>query len=251
MQAFVHGNPETTAIWTALVDELGRRGVDDIVLLSPPGFGAPTPEGWVPHRENYVRWLVGELDALGGEVDVVGHDWGAGHVFGVLAERPELVRTWAADCGGIGHPDYVWHDAAQGWQTPDVGEQMVQAMIDADPAGRAAMLAGLGLSKEAARDVAGAMNPEMGRCILGLYRSARQPAMVELGRQLAARAATLPKGLVIVAPDDPYVGTPAMADHMATLMGADTVTLAGQGHWWMFADLDTVASALVAHWAAA
>jgi pimeloyl-ACP methyl ester carboxylesterase len=37
----VHGNPETDAIWGPLVDALGR---DDVVLLSPPGFGAPLPE---------------------------------------------------------------------------------------------------------------------------------------------------------------------------------------------------------------
>jgi pimeloyl-ACP methyl ester carboxylesterase len=37
----VQGNPETDAIWGPLVDALGR---DDVVLLSPPGFGAPLPE---------------------------------------------------------------------------------------------------------------------------------------------------------------------------------------------------------------
>lgn len=37
---FVHGNPETDAVWTPLLAELGR---DDVVRLSPPGFGAPLP----------------------------------------------------------------------------------------------------------------------------------------------------------------------------------------------------------------
>ncbi len=37
----VHGNPETDAIWGPLVDALGR---DDVVRLSPPGFGAPLPD---------------------------------------------------------------------------------------------------------------------------------------------------------------------------------------------------------------
>ena len=39
----VHGNPETDAVWGPLVRELRR---DDVVLLSPPGFGAPAPQGW-------------------------------------------------------------------------------------------------------------------------------------------------------------------------------------------------------------
>ena len=37
----VHGNPVTDAIWNPLVDALGR---DDVVRLSPPGFGAPLPD---------------------------------------------------------------------------------------------------------------------------------------------------------------------------------------------------------------
>ena len=34
---FVHGNPESSAIWNLLIPELDRQ---DVVLLSPPGFGA-------------------------------------------------------------------------------------------------------------------------------------------------------------------------------------------------------------------
>jgi pimeloyl-ACP methyl ester carboxylesterase len=39
----VHGNPETAAVWEPLRAALGR---DDVVCLSPPGFGAPVPDGW-------------------------------------------------------------------------------------------------------------------------------------------------------------------------------------------------------------
>ena len=47
MIVFVHGNPETAAIWDPLIAALGR---DDVVALSPPGFGAPTPDGWAAHE---------------------------------------------------------------------------------------------------------------------------------------------------------------------------------------------------------
>ena len=43
MVVLVHGNPETAAIWDPLIAELGR---DDVVALSPPGFGAPVPDGF-------------------------------------------------------------------------------------------------------------------------------------------------------------------------------------------------------------
>ena len=36
---FVHGNPETADIWDLLIPKLNR---DDVITLSPPGFGAPT-----------------------------------------------------------------------------------------------------------------------------------------------------------------------------------------------------------------
>jgi hypothetical protein len=35
-KVFVHGVPETSAVWSPLVDELSTRGVTNIVLLSPP-----------------------------------------------------------------------------------------------------------------------------------------------------------------------------------------------------------------------
>jgi pimeloyl-ACP methyl ester carboxylesterase len=245
-RAFVHGNPETSAIWRPLVDSLAARGVTDVVLLSPPGFGAPVPDGWPATREAYRDWLIGELEALGGDVDLVGHDWGAGHVFGVLAERPELVRTWAADCIGLVAPDYEWHDMAQAWQTPEVGEQTIAAMTDPPLADRVRMFEGMGIPGEAAYELAEALDATTGRCILELYRSAAQPVMADLGRAMAATA--LPPGLVVVATDDHYAGSVESMQAMAAAFGATTVVLEGLGHWWMFDGANTVADALVEHW---
>jgi pimeloyl-ACP methyl ester carboxylesterase len=39
----VHGNPETEAIWDDLVPHLCG---DDVVRLSPPGFGSAIPSGF-------------------------------------------------------------------------------------------------------------------------------------------------------------------------------------------------------------
>ncbi len=119
-KVFVHGNPETAAIWGPLRAALDQRGLDDeVVTLDPPGFGAPAPDGWDPTPASYVGWLADALAELDGPIDLVGHDWGAGHVFGLLADEPDRIRSWAADCAGLLHPDYVWHDMAQIWQTPE------------------------------------------------------------------------------------------------------------------------------------
>ncbi len=117
----VHGNPETDVIWGPLVEALGR---DDVVRLSPPGFGAPLPDDFPATMVAYRDWLIGELEGFDTPpVDLVGHDWGGGHVLNVVMNRPELVRSWASDIVGVMHPDYVWHDMAQVWQTPPALEK--------------------------------------------------------------------------------------------------------------------------------
>jgi len=246
-KVFVHGNPETSALWRSLVEVLEARGVEDIVLLSPPGFGSPVPDGFEPTRLAYRDWLIAEIDAIDGDIDLVGHDWGAGHLYGLLAERPDLVRTWAADVAGMIHPDYVWHDMAQQWVQPTVGEEAVAALLGGAAQDRAALWEAFGMRTDVAADVAEGQDEAMGRCILGLYRSALVEEMHALGAALADTS--LPKGLVIIATNDEYAGSPEMAHTMAARLEASTVTLEGLGHWWMFEGADQAADALIEHWA--
>ena len=249
-RVFVHGVPETNAIWRPLVDELETRGIRDITLLTPPGFGARVPEGFEPNQSSYCEWLVAELEALGGDVDLVGHDWGAGHVYGALAARPDLIRSWATDSAGLVHADYEWHDLARAFQTPDVGEQAVGAMTGGTPADRAERLTGFGIAPEAAARVAVAQDEEMARCILALYRSAAQPAMAGLGRRLAGGERR--PGLVVSPTEDHFAGTQPMYVEVAASLGARVLTLQGANHWWMFGEgVAIAADALIAHWEAA
>jgi pimeloyl-ACP methyl ester carboxylesterase len=242
MKVFVHGNPETTFVWSELVSELERRGVDDIVLLAPPGFGAPVPEGFGATRLEYRDWLIGRIEALGSPVDLVGHDWGAGHVYAVAATRPDLLRSWAADCAGLLHPDYQWHSAAQAWQTEGDGEAMIAAMIalTGDQ-----IEAAFGVPATLAADIAEHLDAAMGEVILTLYRSATQPTMRELGDQLAA--ADRRPSLLLHPTADPYV-PPDMTPAVAERVGAEILTLDGLAHWWMFENPAVAADGLVAFW---
>src|SRR6185436_3013240 len=115
----VHGNPETAAIWDEMRKHLQRK---DVVALSRPGFGAPVPDGFGATSDDYLAWLVGELEAIDGPIDLVGHDWGGGHVQRLAATRPDLIRSWITDIAGATDPAYVWHDMAQVWITPGEGE---------------------------------------------------------------------------------------------------------------------------------
>lgn len=227
----VHGNPETDAIWDELRKHLGRK---DVVTLSPPGFGAPIPAGFGATSDEYVEWLAAEIRAIPGPIDLVGHDWGGGHVARLACSHPEIIRSWTTDIAGCFDPEYVWHGAAQAWQTPGVGESAVAQMAGAPVEMRAAQFESLGMTKDVAGRVAAAVNEDMGKCILALYRSAAQPAMSKLGEELP-RAAARP-GLVIIATDDHYTGGEVLARRSAERAGAKVAVLDGMGHWWMCQD---------------
>jgi pimeloyl-ACP methyl ester carboxylesterase len=239
----VHGNPETDAIWGPLVDALGRQ---DVVRLSPPGFGAPLPDDFPATYIAYRDWLEGELENIGEPVDLVGHDWGGGHVINVVTHRPELVRSWVSDILGCFDPDYVWHDLAQVWQTPDEGEKLVDTFLGGTLEERTARWVEFGIPSDIASSWAAAQGPEMGRAILLLYRSARQPGMAEAGRALANAAAR--PGLSVLATEDTYVGSEAMRRRAAERAGAPTEVLDGLGHWWMMQDPARGAAALARFW---
>lgn len=244
-KVFVHGNPETAAIWQELTAALRERGVDEIICLSPPGFGAPVPDSWDATPAAYVAWLADELRAIDGPIDLVGHDWGAGHVLGLVASEPALVRSWASDCLGLIHPEYDWHDAAKTWQTPGDGEAYVETMAALPKPDLAAVYQGLGLTEAIAADLAEAMNPDMGRCVLGLYRAAVQPALRDLGDRL--EQADRPPGLVINATDDDYVSAD-LGRAAVDRYGAELLELEGHGHWWMVSGAEVAADGLVAFW---
>ncbi|MGV0788770.1 alpha/beta hydrolase [Mycolicibacterium sp. XJ2] len=239
----VHGNPETDAIWGPLVDALGR---DDVVRLSPPGFGAPVPDGFGATYLDYRDWLERELERFDEPVDLVGHDWGGGHVVNVAMHRPELLRTWASDVVGLFDPDYVWHDLAQVWQTPGAGEELVEAMMGGTVEDRTAQMADLGLPPDVATALARAQGPEMGRAILALYRSAAPPVLSEAARQLEKAAAR--PGLSFLATEDTYVGTEDMRRRAAARAGARTEVLDGLGHSWMVQDPARGAEVLNRFW---
>jgi pimeloyl-ACP methyl ester carboxylesterase len=239
----VHGVPETEAIWDSLVDALGR---DDVVRLSAPGFGAALPDVFPASFLAYRDWLEQELEKIEGPIDLVGHDWGGGHVVNLVMHRPELVRSWASDVLGVFDPGYTWHELARVWQTPGDGEQLVETMFGGTVEERVERLVALGIPADTASAMAPAQGAEMSRAILLLYRSARQPAMAEAGRALEKAAAR--PGLAILAADDTHVGSEDAHRRAARRAGAKTHVLDGVGHWWMVQDPARGAAALSEFW---
>ncbi len=245
MKVFVHGNPETPAIWGPLLDALAQQGIDDTVAVTPPGFGAPTPADFDATAGGYAAWLTETVADFDGPIDLVGHDWGAGHVMAVVAAGVSI-RSWACDVAGLWHPDYVWHDMAQVWMTPGAGEEAVAAMAAAPISDKTDMFAeALGMPTTIAAEVAAWVNHDMGACVLSLYRSADDAYRAELLAKL--EAVDRPRGLVINATDDAYV-SPALSQQVGERLGAEVVALEGQGHWWMMSAPQQAAGVLAQFW---
>ena len=232
---FVHGVPDTHRLWRPIVEHLDI----DAVCLSLPGFDAPVPAGFDATKEAYADWIIAQLEDIAEPVDLVGHDWGSVLVQRVVSLRPDLVRTWVAGDASI-DSEYVWHDIAQMWQTPEVGEQ-VMAGFNAETI--PAALVPEGIPEAAAAEMATFVDDTMKDCILKLYRSAVDAGEWE---PELAQAATRP-ALVIWGRDDPYVPV-RFGERLAERVGGELVVLDTR-HWWPVQAPVEAAAAMTDFWA--
>jgi len=224
MIVFVHGVPETAVIWNRLRANLHEESV----ALSMPGFGCPRPAGFGATKDEYVDWLLGELKRFDEPVDLVGHDWGAGLTYRVATAYGDRLRSWSADIANIMHPDYVWHDFAQIWQTPGDGEAFFAAQRLSSPLERGANFELLGVPRDDAVAMSESGDETMGACILDLYRSATPNPYTHWG---GAFKPTIAPGMVMCASEDPF-GNAMKSREIAAMLGARHQILDGLGHWW-------------------
>lgn len=236
-EVFVHGVPDTACVWEAVTSRLGRK---DVVALSLPGFGCPLPAGFSATKEAYVDWLLGQLTALQGPIDLVGHDWGGLLVVRAVSLRPDAVRSWAAGGAPLDR-EYVWHQAARAGQTPGMGEK-VMAGLTAE-ALQAALVAA-GVPAEDAATAAENVDATMKQCILNFYRSA-----VHVGGEWEddLKRVSAP-GLVLWGEKDPYAGVEFGA-RLAEKTRARFVSFPGCSHWWQLERPAETAAELERHWA--
>ena len=235
----VHGNPDTSALWDGVREHLG--GGDDVVALDLPGFAHPAPDGFGCTKEEYVDWIIARAEDLGGEVDLVGHDWGSLMVQRVVSVRPDLFNTVA--CGGaVVDVGYEWHPLAQIWQTPGEGERYMAEELT-DQFGIEHLVENGVPQEYAERNMW--LTPHGKQTILDLYRSA-----VYIGRewQPDLERVEVP-AMVIWGRTDPYVPL-EWAERLADRMSAELVVLEC-GHWWPYESPRETAEALTRLWAKA
>ena len=239
MIVFVHGVPETGAIWAKVQAAVAA----DSTAVELPGFGCPRPEGFGATKDDYVAWLLGELERIDGPVDLVGHDWGAALTFRVATAHGDRIRSWAIDVGNIVHPDYEWHDIAKVWQTPDDGEAFVDGQEALPAEQRAALLQAFGLDAADALEMASAFDGTMGHCILDLYRSAVPNIHADWGPV----APTPVPGLVLHPSDDGFSDA-RLSSESAARLGARFEVLEGAGHFWPYQAPEAAAALLRDFW---
>lgn len=241
---FVHGVPDSPAIWKPVLAELG---LDPALTHVPglPGFRSPAPPAFGSTKDEYAQWLLGEVEKLHaahGPIDVVGHDWGALLAMRAASLRPELFRTWTVSNAVI-DPEYRGHRVARMWHTPVVGE-FVMLVTTAGALGRALEQSGIPHDvavEEAEQWRAGFAS----RSILRLYRSAdglrfHGPWVDDLVR-------LPPRGLLVWGRHDPYVHL-SVAERFSRQRGFPLEVIEDAGHWAIAQRPAEVARRLRAHW---
>ena len=241
---FIHGVPDSPAIWRPLLTELDL-GDTPVAVPALPGLTAPLPAGFPATKEAYADWAVGQAETLfaqHGPIDIVGHDWGALIAQRVAMLRPDLIRSWAISNAVI-DPDYRGHRIARIWNTPILGE-IFMALSKADKL--ADGLAAQGMPADIAREEAEQWkNKDKRRAILKLYRSAKG---LSFAHDWALDIPKLPaNGALIWGEGDPYVEL-SVARRYAANTGTPLTVIEGAGHWAIAERPVEVAAALRAFW---
>lgn len=239
VRLFVHGVPDTPAMWDPLLKALGGS-TGQYSAPALPGFVTPPPSDFAGTKEAYVDWLIAEMESAGEPVDLVGHDWGALLVVRAASLRPDLVHSWAV-ANALPEKDYKWHRTARIWQTPLLGEAFMTMTSQARLAGA---LAQAGLPATLARKEASHWTPHMRKSILKLYRSAKN-----IASEWTQNLDELPeRGLVFWGDDDPFVPVET-AERFAAQTGVSLHRYGNTGHWSVVERAGEFAERLRALWA--
>lgn len=227
VKLFLHGVPDSPAIWRPLQQQLGLPA-DQMFVPALPGFETPLPKGFAATKEAYVDWVLAEIETIfrqHGPVDVIGHDWGAMIIQRAAMLRPELIRSWIISNAVI-EPQYRGHRVAHIWRTPILGELF---MALAKPERLARTLKSSGVPADIADEAAVLWRVEgKKKAILKLYRSV---AALGFKDNWARDIPNLPaNGALIWGENDRFVPF-SVAERYAKATATPLFRVAGAGHW--------------------
>lgn len=242
MILFVHGVPDTPNLWEPLIKALDLKP-ENYRAPALPGFSVPRPDGFSATKDAYAEWLVGQMEAAGEPVDLVGHDWGALLVLRASSLRPDLVRSWCVTNAVI-DAEYRPHKLARQWATPIVGELVMLGMRN-KPRLEAALVRS-GMPAGLAAEEAPLIDKTMRQCILNLYRSA---ADLQSEKSWPEDLQNLPpKGQLFWGETDPFVRL-SVGERFSKRWNVPLHVERRAGHWACAERADAFAGVLRSHWA--
>ena len=222
----VHGYPESSYMWRALMPELAEAGWRSIAPdLAGMGDSPPDPPGtWERHADSLERLR----DELGLErVVPVLHDWGGLIGLRWACEHPEAVEALVISASGF-FPDGKWHGMADAMRTPGQGEELV-ASIHREGFGQ--MLSGLspGIGSDALDEYWKAFADETRRqAQLEFYRSMDFEKIAPYEGRLAELGVPT---LLVFGEEDPFCRVATAHRFERELPDTELVVLAGTGHF--------------------
>jgi haloalkane dehalogenase len=226
----IHGFPESSRMWDAVLDAVadsGRRAV----ALDLPGFGdspADPPGTWerqVEAVERFRRELGLERVAL------AVHDWGGLIGLRWACDNPGATSALVVSNTGF-FPDGKWHGMADMMRTPGQGEEFV-AGFERDAFGDLMRSQSAGFDDEAIDSYWKAFETDAGRQgILDLYRSGDFPKLEPYRGQLAALGVPM---LALWGGDDAFAPVAGAYRFQKEVPGAEVVVVEGAGHF-VYAD---------------
>ena len=247
----LHGVPETSTCWTALMP---RLAVDRRVLAPDlPGLGASSYSG--PYDvPSLVRQLVALLDevAPGQRVDVVGHDWGGSLALALTGAHSDRVRRLVVANAPYRkvpllrapHIPYFTLPVAPEALFRLGGRRVVDAMLDYAWKARTPLAA----ESRAEYTAAYTMRSTV-RAMLGYYRAATRPRLVAALKR--ERTPSRPpvhaeKMMVLWGALDPVLPV-SVGESVVRDLGPDCVmvTVPGAGHFVVEEAPDVVADVLL------
>jgi pimeloyl-ACP methyl ester carboxylesterase len=238
---FLHGVPDTPALWRPLISALGLSP-DAWLTPALPGFGSSIPQRFKGTKDAYVTWLIDEMERVGEPVHLVGHDWGALLVLRAASLRADLVSSWCVTNAVI-DAEYRGHRTARAWATPLLGELAMLAMQNKERLEQGLISGGMpaALAKEETPHIDKAMR----QSILKLYRSANG---LRFRGGWVDDLVRLPKrGQLFWGEADPFVDL-SVAERFARQRDFPIHVEKGAGHWACHERAEQFAAVLTAHW---
>lgn len=241
---FLHGNPDTGALWRGLVDRL--RPHHRCIVPDLPGYGlstaAPNFDCSLESLARFVDALVQQLD-LQEPLNLVVHDIGGSFGLAWAVRHPQRVRRITIFNTAFS-PDYRWTPLHRLWRTPWLGE-LVQQLTSRRAFAREMRKGTSRLTAEQVDRIHDRITPSMKRMALRFFRTLELSDFAGWDEELRALATRVPMQ-VLWSDDDPYI-----APEFAERFGARTVRrYRGYGHWLPLEATELVATEIAAFLAA-